>query len=305
VLLGISLTKAGMTDIAGGDLSLKSDGFASNKNLILGLIAFFVVVLTSNKWMKALSVLFAFIIGYLISIPMEKVDLGSFETLPETVATSLTNIPVPLPFKYGFNLDLIDLSTFITIAIMYLIVSIETMGNITATSVASGAGAKGDDYITRVRGGILAGGVSSLISAVFNAFPSAPITQNNGLIQLSGVASRYIAYFVAFFLILIGLLPFTGDILQTIPRPVIGGISLILFASVAAIGIKILKRVPMTHRNQMIIAISFAFGFSGLLLPEALINIPEAMKNLFANPAGIGGLTAIILNILIPKPSSK
>ena len=53
-LLGISLIKTGMTDIAGGDLTLNSEEFANNKNLLLGLIAFLVVVLTSNKWMKTL-----------------------------------------------------------------------------------------------------------------------------------------------------------------------------------------------------------------------------------------------------------
>ena len=306
-LMGISLLKIGMSDLAGGNLGdnhVIAD-FANPKNLILGAIVFFITMITSNKWLKAASVLLAFIIGYLIAIPMEKVDLSQIETLVETAPTALANVTIPLPFKYGFNVEDIDIGSFLLIAVMYVVVSIETMGNITATSVITGTGAKGSDYIKRVRGGILADGINSIIAAVFNAFPNAPLSQNIGLIQLSGVASRYIAYFVAFFLILLGLFPFIGHILQTIPRPIIGGASIILFASVAAIGIKILKRVPMTHRNQLIMAISFSLGFGGLLLPEALAQLPETVKNLFSNPVGIGGLAAIVLNIITPKPSSK
>ena len=306
-LMGLSLLKMGMSDLAGGKLGEAHAvaDFANPKNLILGAIVFFVIILTSNKWLKAVSVLVAFIIGYLIAIPMEKVDLAHVESLAATAPTAFNNINIPLPFKYGFNWDGIDLASLLPIALMYIVVSIETMGIITATSVITGTGAKGPDYITRVRGGIFSGGINSLIAAVFNAFPNTPLSQNTGLIQLSGIASRYIAYFVAFFLIVLGLLPFIGNILQTIPRPIIGGASMILYASVAAIGIKILKRVPMTHRNQLIMAVSFALGFGGLLLPEALAQLPEAVKSIFMNPVGIGGITAIVLNIITPKPSSK
>ena len=68
----------------------------------------------------------------------------------------------------------------------------------------------------RLKGGVLANGLNSFVSAVFNAFRT-PASQNNGVIQLTGVASRCVGFVVALMLIVLGPFPAVSGFVQHIP----------------------------------------------------------------------------------------
>jgi len=298
ILIGISLIKVGMTDLAGGQ---DTEDFGSLSNLILGGVVLLTVIFLNQfetHWIRISSIAIGLIVGYSLAIVMGKVDLASVEAL---FASGLGAITIPLPFKYGFDITLFDWSTFLPIALIYLVTTIETMGDITANSVISGLAIRGTEYRKRVKGGVLADGVNSLIAAVFNAFPNTVLSQNNGVIQFTGVASRYIAYFIAVFLILLGLFPVVGSVLQTIPTPIIGAVTLLMFATITASGIKILKRVPMSRRNMLVIALSLGLGLGVMLVPEVISGLPQTAQNILGSAITMGGLTAIFLNLFIPK----
>jgi len=298
ILIGISLIKVGMTDLAGG---LDADDFGSLQNLMLGVAVLLTVIFLNQfntHWLRISSIAIGLMVGYLLAIAMGMVDLASVEAI---FANGLGAITVPLPFKYGFNISLFDWSTFLPIALIYLVTTIETMGDITANSVISGLAIRGTEYRKRIKGGVLADGVNSLIAAVFSAFPNTVLSQNNGVIQLTGIASRHIAYFIAVFLILLGLFPVVGSVLQTIPKPVLGAVTLLMFATIIASGIKILKRVPMSRRNMLVIAVSLGFGLGVMLVPEVISQLPQAAQNILGSAITMGGLTAIFLNLFIPK----
>lgn len=74
----------------------------------------------------------------------------------------------------------------------------------------------------RLKGGVLANGLNSFVSAVFNTFPNSCFGQNNGVIQLTGVASRYVGFVVALMLIVLGLFPAVSGFVQHIPEPASG-----------------------------------------------------------------------------------
>ena len=138
---------------------------------------------------------------------------------------------IPIPFKYGFAFDF---AAFLPIAFIYLIKAIESTGDLTATSMLSGEPVEGDTYIKRIKGGVLGDGVNSLIAATFNTFPNTTFSQNNGVIQMTGIASRYVGYFVAAIFVILGLFPIVGGVMQTLPKPVLGGATIVLFGSIAA-----------------------------------------------------------------------
>ena len=81
----------------------------------------------------------------------------------------------------------------------------------------SGLPVKGPDYIRRVSGGVMADGINSFIAGVFSSFPNSIFAQNNGIIQLTGVASRHVGYFIAVMLILLGLFPVVGIAFSLMP----------------------------------------------------------------------------------------
>jgi len=110
-------------------------------------------------------------------------------------------IALPVPMQYGLSFDW---SLFIPLVLIFLITALEAIGDITATSEVSGEPVKGPVYMKRIKGGVLADGLNSALAAVFNSFPNSTFSQNNGVILLTGVASRYVGYFIAGMLVLLG-----------------------------------------------------------------------------------------------------
>ena len=125
--------------------------------------------------------------------------------------------------------------------------------------------------------------------------------QNNGVIQLTGVASRYVAYFIAGLLVLLGLFPMIGAVLQLMPKPVLGGATLIMFGTVAVAGIRILAEAGLHRRNVLIVAISLGMGLGVAAVPEVLRELPKALHNIFESPITVGAFCAIVLNIFLPE----
>ena len=152
---------------------------------------------------------------------------------------------LPMPFRYGLDFDL---STIIALGLIFMITAIEAYGDITANSLISGEPVEGDTFVKRASGGILADGFNSMLAGALNSFPNSVFAQNNGMIQLTGVASRYVGYYIAAFLVLLGLFPAVGLVFSLMPEPVLGGATLLMFGTVAAAGIRIMQRRKSTGR---------------------------------------------------------
>ena len=158
---------------------------------------------------------------------------------------------------------------------------------------------EGEKFMKRASGGILADGFNSMLAGVFNSFPNSIFAQNNGMIQLTGVASRYVGYFIAGMLLLLGLFPVVGLVFSLMPEPVLGGATLLMFGTVAAAGIRIIASQNINRKATLVIAISFSFGLSVELVPEILSQLPETVRNIFSSGITTGGVMAILTNALI------
>lgn len=87
------------------------------------------------------------------------------------------------------------------------------------------------------------------------------------MIQLTGVASRYVGYYIAGFLIVLGLFPAVGLVFSLMPEPVLGGATLLMFGTVAAAGIRIIAAQKIDRKATLVMALSFSFGLSVELVP--------------------------------------
>ena len=206
-------------------------------------------------------------------------------------------IMVPTPLYYGLG---IEWSLLLPLMLVFMITSLETIGDITATSDVSEQPVSGPLYMKRLKGGVLANGLNSFVSAVFNTFPNSCFGQNNGVIQLTGVASRYVGFVVALMLIVLGLFPAVSGFVQHIPEPVLGGATLVMFGTIAASGVRIVSREPLNRRAILIIALSLAVGLGVSQQPLILQFAPEWLKNLLSSGIAAGGITAIVLNLIFP-----
>jgi xanthine permease XanP len=196
----------------------------------------------------------------------------------------------------GFNW-----TAFIPFILLYLITAIETIGDLTATSAVSQQPVKGSLYFRRIKGGVLGDGVNSLLAAVFNTFPNTTFSQNNGVIQMTGVGSRYVGYFVSGIFVILGLVPMVGGLFQSIPQPVLGGATIVMFGAIAVAGINIVASTEIDRRSLIIIAVSLSLGLGVVYVPELMANKPALVSNVFSSGISTGGLTAILLNWLLPR----
>jgi xanthine permease XanP len=297
--IGLSLIKVGITDMAGGQwlLDNKPEFFGSLENLGLGFLVLVIIVIfnrSKHQFLRMSSIVIGLAIGYIIAIFMGKVDLSGLKDLPI--------VSIPIPFKYGFKFNL---TAFIPIALIYLITTIESIGDLTATSMVSKEPIEGDLYIKRIKGGVLGDGVNSALAATFNTFPNTTFSQNNGVIQLTGVASRYVGMYIAGFLVLLGLFPVIGGVFQQMPKSVLGGATIVMFATVAAAGIKIIASHKIDRRAMMIMALAFGLGFGVMLVPAVLSKTPDVIQRIFGSPITTGGLTAILANIILPDTNKQ
>ena len=290
-LIGLSLIRVGITACGGGETAKAAGTFGSLEYvglsaLVLTLIIFF--NRSNNQYLRMSSIVIGLLVGYAVSWAMGMVNFSDIQ--------NYGNLNIPVPFRYGISFDL---SAIISLGLVYLITAIEAYGDITANSLISGQPVEGEKFMKRASGGILADGFNSMVAGIFNSFPNSIFAQNNGMIQLTGVASRYVGYFIAGMLVLLGLFPAVGLIFSLMPEPVLGGATLLMFGTVAAAGIRIIASQDINRKATLVIAISFSFGLSVELVPEILSQLPETLRNIFSSGITTGGVTAILTNALI------
>ncbi|AFY92144.1 uracil-xanthine permease family protein [Chamaesiphon minutus] len=293
MLIGLSLLKTGITSMAGGTAALKNGTFANAPNLALGFGVFAIVIiltLAKNQYIRMGAIAIGLVIGYIASAFMGMVDFSIFTKLPL--------VSVPIPFRYGMDFEIGALIPFL---ILYPLTAIESVGDLTATSMVSKEPISGSVYIRRIKAGVLADGFNSSLAALLNTFPITTFSQNTGVIQMTGVGSRYVGFFVSGILVLLGLLPIVSGAFQSIPQPVLGGATTVMFGSIAVAGVKIIASEELDRRSTIIIAVSLALGLGVVFVPELFNNQPAPIKNMFASATSTGGLTAILLSWLLPQ----
>lgn len=301
-LIGLCLIKVGMIYMAGGAASQKlaetdPSHFGSLQNWALSTLVLAIVLIcsaNSNKFLRMGSIVIGLATGFIISMLLGIVNFSAMQGLP------LLNVPIP--FRFGLKFDW---GTFVSFAVIYVALTLEVIGDIAATSMVTGEPVKGSIFMRRLKGGILGDGFNSLLAAVCASFPVVTLAQNNGIIQLTGVGSRYVGYYVAGILSFLGLFPFIGGFLRAIPMPVFGGAVMLMFGTVAVAGFNILKSVEMSNRNMVILAVSLAAGLGVTFVPEALEGFPKAVHSILESGIATGSLLALVLNLILPQPAAE
>ena len=290
-LIGMSLIKVGITACGGGEAAKADGSFGSLRHVGLAALVLVLIIAfnrSANRYLRMSSIVIGLATGYVVAWLMGMIDFGSVQ--------SFGGVTVPHPFRFGLD---ISLSAVLALALIFVITAIEAYGDITANSMISGEPVEGEVFIRRASGGIFADGFNSMISGMLCAFPNSVFAQNNGMIQLTGVASRYVGYYIAGMLVVLGLFPAVGLVFSLMPEPVLGGATLLMFGTVAAAGIRIIAAQEMNRKATLVIAVSFSLGLSVELVPDILCQLPETLHNIFASGITTGGLTAIVANALI------
>jgi NCS2 family nucleobase:cation symporter-2 len=179
--------------------------------------------------------------------------------------------------------------------LVMIVVMIESTGMFLALSDITGKPLRPSELTA----GLRTDGLGTVIGGVFNTFPYTSFSQNVGLVGVTGVRSRYVCVAAGLIMIVLGLLPKVGALVEAVPQFVLGGAGLVMFGMVAATGIRILTGVDFkTNRHNLyIVAISIGFGMLPLVAPRWMQQMPHALHPLLESGILLAALSAVLLNL--------
>ena len=286
--IGFSLLPIGANSFAGG---VGAADFGSVNNWIVGTVTLLTCLLTqvfARGFLRSLSVLVGLAVGYVLSVCMGMVDFSALQNV------GVVAMPTILPFKPEFHIDAI-----LAIVCVFLVSATETIGDTSALC----SGALGRDVKTKEMGASVAcDGFVSTIAGLFGCTPITSFSQNVGLAAISKVVNRFAIATGAAIMILGGLFPAIGTILTTIPQPVLGGCTIMMFGSILFAGFGMMAKTGFSQRNMIIAALSLSVGL-GFTQCTGMFNIfPKIVQTVFAeNCVAVVFLLAVILNLVLPR----
>lgn len=286
--MGIALLPTGVNYFAGG---VGAADFASPSNLFLGTIVLITVIFFKQytKGMLSISsVLIGLIVGYLVAIPMGKIDFSSLSQ------AAFVSIPVPFQLGFSFHMDAIIAMIFV-----YMVSTVETIGDTTAIA-NSGLGREASEK--EIVGAVLADGIGSFLGAIFNVLPNTSFGQNVGIVAMTKIVNRFVVATGAFILIIAGIFPKVGTLISLMPASVLGGASIVMFSMIVVSGIRLITTDKLTERNAMIIAVSLGLGLGVAYVPGFFDAFPESIQLIFGESKTVlPAILAVILNMVLPK----
>lgn len=322
-LIGVALIQTGLEGWAGGSGSClgrpTSGGYmlcpsnasphalpwGSAEFLGLGFSVFLTIILCErfgSPIMKSTSVVFGLLVGCIIAASCGYFDRSSIDAAPAASFIWVKTFPLSI---YG--------PLILPMLAVYLILMMESIGDITATCDVSRLQVDGPLFDSRIQGGVLADGMNGLLACLCTITPMSTFAQNNGVIALTRCANRRAGYAACFFLIVMGVFSKFAAALVAIPASVLGGMTTFLFSSVAVSGLRILSTVPFTRRTRFILAAAMSLGFGADLVPtwfsyvftytgdnKAKTGFLDAIVLVMETGFAITAFVAIFLNLIIP-----
>ncbi|MFA7578371.1 MAG: solute carrier family 23 protein, partial [Candidatus Muiribacteriota bacterium] len=192
LLIGLSLIRVGITDLAGG---IGSKDFGSIQNILLGL-SVLVLIIIVNQFTRGIirvgAVGIGLFAGYLISVFLGLINFNIVSEAPW--------ITIPRPLKFGISFDWAFILPWI---FAYIVSSIETMGDLTASAQNSGEKVDTELHLSRLSGGLVADAIGSMIAGFLNSMPNTTFSQNNGVFLVTRAGARRIGYMAGSILLIL------------------------------------------------------------------------------------------------------
>ena len=287
--IGYSLLGVGIRSFGGG----YAEDYGMLQNLGVAFLTLFSCLFFNTfakSYWKQLSILFGLLVGYGVSIFLGMVDLTRI------FSSGFISLPAFLPFTPEFNWGAI-----ISVAIIYLVSAAETIGDTSAMTVV---GLNRDIQEKEISGSLACDGFASTLSALFGCTPITSFSQNVGLIAMTKVVNRYTIMTGAACMIMASLFPPLGAFFASLPEPVLGGCTVMMFGTIMVSGIRMMATAGFTQRNITIAAISLSFGIGSTQASEAGIwqACPQLVQDVFgANCVAVVFVVSVILNLLLPR----
>ena len=226
-------------------------------------------------FLSIIPILIGVVAGYIIAFAAGIVDLSHVESAPW--------LAIPTIYTPEF-----DLRAILIILPASIVVIVEHIGHLIVTGNIVGQNLAKDPGLDR---SLLGNGISTIFSGLFGSTPNTTYGENIGVLAITKVYSTWVIGGAALFAILLSCLGKLAALIQSIPTPVMGGVSMLLFGVIAASGIRILVEAKVDYNNPM-----------NLLLTSIVMGVGVSTASLTIGTVTLRGMSlatviAIILSV--------
>ena len=267
---------------------LDSTNYGALDNMAIAAFVLVVILLIarySKGFLGNISVLIGIIAGCAVAAGMGKM------TFEKVAKANMFDIVTP----FAFGVPTFDPVMILTMTLVMIVVMIESTGMFLALSDITGKPVTQ----TELAAGLRTDGLGTLIGGIFNTFPYTSFSQNVGLVGVTGVRSRFVCVAAGIIMIVLGLLPKMGALVESVPQFVLGGAGLVMFGMVAATGIRILANVDFkgNRNNLYIVAIAIGAGMIPVVAPRWSQQMAHSLHPLLESGILLTTITAVVLNL--------
>lgn len=276
-IIGLELAPVA-ADMAGFPVGLSNSPELNVTWVIVSMITVGTLVLGSvllRGFLKIIPILIAVVVGYISAYFMGLVNFAAVKEASLIVVPNIT-------------LAKFDMTAILTILPATFVVIAEHIGHLAVTSNVVGKDLTSDPGLHR---SLLGDGLSTMLSGLFGSVPTTTYGENVGVMAITKVYSVYVICGAGLLSIILGFSGTLATLIRTIPIPVIGGISLVLFGTIATSGLRtfIEEKVDYSKsRNLILTSVILIVGLSGIKLHVGAIEI---------GGMGLATIVAISLNL--------
>lgn len=288
MIIGLSLAPSAVSQMGLSGTALEW------KNVIVALVAFLVTAVTAvgaKGFLKVIPFLIGIISGYVVAVILGMVDFtpvleASFFEMPKFL----------LPFKdYSFSMV-----GFLTIAPIALVTIAEHIGDHMALSTIIKKDLIKNPGLEKT---LLGDGLATTVAGLFGGPANTTYGENTSVVGMTKVASVWVIGLAAIIAICIGFLGKLSAIFATIPNPVLGGVSLLLYGFIAVNGLKVLVKNQIDFenvRNVIVASSMLVLGLGG-----AVITLKTGDVSVSITGMSLAAIVGILLNLLLPKTNKE
>jgi uracil permease len=291
IMIGLILAPVAIQNANGTNSPAIAEAIGTNGCWLIALITFAIGIFVRIgfpkfgwKFASNLPVLISLILGYLVSVIIGIVD---FSAVSDAAWIGFPKFTFP-----KFSVSAITIMVPIAIVTM-----VEHFGDVLAIGNVVGKDFIKDPGIHRT---LIGDGLATSLSALIGGPANTTYSENTGAVALTGVYNPVVMRIAALFAILLSLVPKFTALIGTIPGPVIGGISILLFGMISSIGIKNMVDAKVNLSNPKLLIISasmLVLGLGGATFQLGKVNL---------SGLGLAAIFGVVLNLILrPKDITK
>ncbi len=289
VVIGLTLAPTVILNDITGDFV---GGLLWTKWVVAASVVVTVVVVSIfiKGFFKLLPILCGLAVGYLVAVLLHK-----FVPVPEGTAALMNFSPfetasiIQLP---NFHLPKFSASSILIMAPISIATFMEHLGDITTNGAVVGKNFFDDPGLHRT---LIGDGVATMFAGLIGGPANTTYGENTGVLAVTKNYNPQILRLAAIYAIVLSVIGYFGAFLQTIPGPIIGGMSIVLFGMIASIGIRTMAEAKVdftSSRTLLILSITLVVGI-GVTIPVS--------ESFTISGVALAALVGIILNAVLPE----